>query len=98
MTAPRVCKRCGQLLSDEQIEVALTRTQRRMYRALLRSEDGLTCADLLDQIYADDPDGGPLESNIVGVMACRMRRAIAPFGLTITANGGRGSRYRLEKL
>jgi hypothetical protein len=74
--------------------------ERKLFQALKRAGDtGRTNAELMDDVYRDDPNGGALGSNIVAVMASEMRKAMAPFGMTIRASrGGRGARYHLEKL
>lgn len=68
--------------------------QFRLFQALRRAPDGLRCGELIDILYAQDPDGGPLH-NIIAVMAKQINRKIAPMGLRIKGTGGPGSVYRL---
>jgi DNA-binding response OmpR family regulator len=98
MTTP-LCPCCGHPLSDDEVEVVLRPKERKLYQALLRGgQAGITNSGLMDHVYADDPDGGSLDSNVIAVMASRMRPLMKPFGLTIRASGGPGCRYHLEKL
>jgi hypothetical protein len=93
-----VCPHCGHPLSDDEVEVVLTRPQRKLFRALKDEPAGMTNDDLMNSLYADDPGGGALETNVIAVMAYRMRKALEPFGLTIRCKrGGRGARYHLEE-
>jgi hypothetical protein len=98
--ADPVCPCCGHPLSDDEVEVVLRPMERKLFRALKRAGDaGRTNAELMSEVYCDDPNGGALDSNIVAVMASAMRKAMHPFGVTIKASrGGPGCRYHLEKI
>lgn len=51
-------------------------------------------ATLIDAVYGDDPEGGPLTADvIIKVMLVRLRRRLAPFGLAV--NNVYGVGYRL---
>lgn len=52
-------------------------------------------AGLLQVVYGDDPDGGPMTADhVIGVMACRLRKELRKYGWTIPHNrsGGAGAR------
>lgn len=56
---------------------------------------------LIDALYGDRSDGGPLSANnVLSVHLCQLRRALEPFGWTVSkGTSGRGGcgRHRLEK-
>lgn len=43
---------------------------------------------MMSAVYADDASGGPESINIISVQVGHVRRAIEPFGITITARCG----------
>jgi DNA-binding response OmpR family regulator len=53
----------------------------------------LSREEIMDQVYALDPNGGPEGDNIISVYMSRLRKKIAPFGLRIINSWGIG--YRL---
>ena len=94
-----VCECCGHPLPPEGIDAELTPTQRKLYRAVKRAgKAGITNPELMDKLYADDPNGGPENTNIISVMMKRVRAVLASYGLTVRSTGGPGSRYYLELL
>lgn len=60
--------------------------------------DGVTVWQILDFVYADDPDGGVTAHNIVSVMAMAINKQIRPQGFEIRASGGPGSLYTLIRI
>lgn len=71
--------------------------QYRLFHALRRAPDGLQCYELVDILYGNDPNGGPLH-NIIAVMARQINKKIEPMGLRIKGTGGPGSVYRLLRV
>jgi len=73
----------------------------RILRALHLHPHGLTCRELVEQVY-NDPDGGPLYAEMsLSVLVHRLNKHfLIPRGWKITAapNGGRHARRRLVKL
>jgi hypothetical protein len=59
--------------------------------------DGIAIGDLVDQVYADHVDGGPVTApRSVNVLIHRANVQLAPQGYRIKAMSlGRGARYRL---
>lgn len=102
------CPTCGHEVEEVPMQAmidaaALTPQQRIMVAALVKAYPrhlGRDC--LFDQMYQFDPDGGPDNvGNSVAVRMCQIRKAIKPFGWTVSkTNGGKGARgrYRLEKI
>lgn len=72
----------------------LTRLEQRFLIALgtgrLMSKERLH-----DQIYGDDPDGGP-ELKIVDVFICKLRKKLTPYGVAIETIWGRGYRMTAQ--
>jgi hypothetical protein len=62
--------------------------------------DGITIGDLVDAVYADDPDGGPVTApRSVNVMIHMANRQLAAQGFAIRSMWlGRGARYRLVRI
>jgi N6-adenosine-specific RNA methylase IME4 len=72
--------------------------KRRLYQCLLDHPEGATRRQLMDHVYADDPDGGPDCENVVAVHVKHMRPILEREGLTITSERGPGSHYRIERM
>jgi hypothetical protein len=62
--------------------------------------DGVLVRDLVDLVYADDPDGGPLTAQrCLNVIAHRANAQLRPQGYQIKSMWlGRGARYRLVRI
>lgn len=69
--------------------------RQRMVDFLATRPDGATVWEVLGAVYADDPDGGPEDSNVISVMAAQINRKLAPLGYRVRGSGGPGSRYFL---
>lgn len=75
--------------------IALSKFERRVFEALNRRfGKWVHVAELTDAVYWDDPNGGPANpSATLGNFASRLRRKLAPVGLTIDWHpGGAGRR------
>lgn len=94
------CEKCGHPLNDFEVQIGLTPRQRDIFRALQKAgRRGLTISQLVEKVYGNDPDGGPLSAaNVMHVSNIKMRKKLAKFGFKITSNGGHGAIWRLEKL
>jgi hypothetical protein len=61
--------------------------------------DGITRRELIDLVYASDPNGGPNNENVISVLIRRANEQLAEQGYFIApAWRGRGARYRLFKM
>jgi DNA-binding response OmpR family regulator len=96
----KVCECCGHPLPDIEVQLELTNHQSRIYVALQKAgKRGLTLDQLLEKVYRDDADGGPLTAKMsLQVARRRMQSRLAKFGLQITHTMGHGSYWRLETL
>lgn len=73
--------------------------QQKLVDELLDSANGMTICQLIDVIYAGDPDGAPLwAARSINVMAHRVNKKLRFMGYKIASTGGRESRYKLVKL
>lgn len=95
-----LCTHCGQPTSDfSGIDVAgLTRTETLILEALVAGRHRFTpMSALVDAVYADRPDGGPMDpSKIIRVVISRMRPRLSTLGWTVELRWGVG--YRLQRL
>jgi hypothetical protein len=98
----RICQCCGFPLAQDEVAWLFRGKQRRIFEALARAGNaGLSREQLLDRVYWDDPEGGPLTARgVIAVMICQqMNPKLEPFGLQIKGLSGRGSwPYRLTTL
>ena len=61
--------------------------------------DGITRGELIDIIYAADPNGGPSTPNTISVLVHLANQQLAQQGYRIEpAWRGRGARYRLARI
>jgi hypothetical protein len=61
--------------------------------------DGITRGELLDLVYADDPNGGPDNPNTISVLIKHANEELAAQGFRIEpAWLGPGARYRLVRV
>lgn len=84
-------------------EIPASRHERRILKALVSAYPRRVSGDfLVEALYCDDPNGGPLRAvDVVRVTVTRLRAKLARVGWTIPHGGtGRGStaRYRLAPL
>lgn len=73
----------------------LTKKQLALFTLVDKRPHCMSQRDLVERIYAEDPNGGPLE-NVIGVMAGQANDRLAPLGLTITSKGGK-SNYHVAR-
>lgn len=110
MNGGQKCPCCGSAMSVVEVDplaianiLRFSRMQRKIFNLLVRDIGiALPTERVLDRMYDDDPDGGPIEANrSLLVITCRMRKKLKPFGLTIRSYGGGrggGSLMSLERL
>ena len=96
----KVCECCGHPIPDLNVQLALTRGQRRLFEVIQNAGvSGIHPRTIIDKLYAGDPNGGPVTAlNCIHVQRTKMRPHLASFGLRITTTTGHGSVWRLEKL
>jgi hypothetical protein len=70
--------------------------RQRIVDTIANRPDGISRAELLDVVYADDPEGGPDNANTISVLIHHANIELAPQGFRIEPTWlGRGARYRL---
>jgi hypothetical protein len=74
--------------------------RQRLVDVVSNRPDGITIGDLVDAVYADDPDGGPVTApRSVNAMIHMANRQLAAQGHQIRPMSlGRGARYRLVRM
>ena len=61
--------------------------------------DGINRRELMDVLYADDPNGGPMSQNIIAVMVRESNLQLIPQGWHIVPSWkGRGARWQLREI
>ncbi len=102
------CPCCGAPIAADRLPArmltdvrGLPLQERRILEALVRAYPrAIDGAGLVDAVYFDRPDGGPLDAaNFVQQLVSRLRRRLAPLGWTIPLayRSTEDRRYRLEK-
>jgi hypothetical protein len=71
--------------------------RQRIVNLVAARPDGITRDELIDLVYASDPNGGPENPNTISVLVKFANRDLARQGYQITATGGPGSRYCLKR-
>jgi hypothetical protein len=73
--------------------------RQRIVDLIANRPDGITRGEILDVVYADDPNGGPGNPNTVSVLIKHANEELAAQGWHIApAWLGRGARYRLVRI
>jgi hypothetical protein len=67
-----------------------------MFDYVARHPEGVDVWQVLQYVYADDPNGGPDKHNVISVMAKHINNKIQSLGYRIVGTGGPGSRYFLQ--
>jgi hypothetical protein len=77
-------------------QLALLGKQRHLYEIAASSGiRGISSMQIMAQLYADDPGGGPVSPNIICVMVGHVNRHLESSGLAIKGRSGPGGIYRL---
>jgi DNA-binding response OmpR family regulator len=71
--------------------------KQRIYEFIAAHREGVTRRQIMDHVWADDPNGGPEFANVVSVHIKNMRPILEREGLTVTCARGPGATYRIEK-
>ncbi len=74
--------------------------RQRLVNIVADRPDGIAIGDLVDQVYADDPDGGPVTApRSVNVMIHKANKQLRAQGYQIQSMWlGRGARYHLVRV
>lgn len=71
--------------------------QRRVLDILIQTPKGVVIDELIQKIYGDAIDGGPLYAgSTISVTLVRLRNALAPLGWAITKGYGKGGRRPIQ--
>lgn len=75
------------------------RIRQRLVDLVAGRPDGITSSELMDLLYADDPNGGPENPVVVRSHVYQANKGLAQHGYTIKAHHpGSGARYKLVEL
>jgi hypothetical protein len=94
------CPYCSHPMAPPNVEDKLTAQQLRIFEALERAgQAGITRAQILEQIYFDNPSGGSENRNLLNVQKTLMTPALHHFGLKIVSTrSGNNYRWRLAAI
>jgi hypothetical protein len=93
----QTCPTCHRPLAPELAVNGPVR--QRLVDIVANRPDGITRAELIDIIYAADPNGGPETPNTISVLVHLANHQLTKQGYRIEAAWrGRGGRYRLVKV
>ncbi len=94
-----LCKCCGHPIIDDGVGVVLTPLQRRIFNIVRRAgKAGIAGKDVMTEVYAADPGGGPDSTNIIAVVASQMNQRLAQFSIKIQGRRGPGGVFTLERM
>ena len=94
----KCCPTCKRPFAPD-VQVGGKRRQA-FYDYIARNPQGVTRYQILDHVYADDPDGGPNGHNIVCVTIKHINAKLEKHGhrIRIRGSGGPGSIYKVVGL
>ena len=94
----RLCPTCQRPFPPALVVTGSRR--QRLVNILADRPDGVPVRDLVDLVYADDPDGGPLTAQrSLNVVAHHANVQLRPQGYQIKSTWlGRGARYRIVRI
>ena len=94
-----LCKCCGHPIIADEIGVVLTPLQRRIFNIVKGAGSaGIRGKDVMEIVYANARDGGPLSTNIIAVVANHANRRLAQFSIKIQGRRGPGGIFTIERL
>jgi hypothetical protein len=94
---PRLCPTCRRPFPPSLIVHGPVR--QRVVDLIANRPDGITRGELINLVYADDPNGGPDTPNTISVLVKDANKELAAQGYCIEpAWLGRGARYRLVRI
>jgi len=91
---PLICPCCKQVVPPR---LFLPKMLQRIYDCVSRHPAGVTRGQLMDDIYSDDPNGGPEGFSVISVHVMRLNKRLEQVDLRIKGTGGPGSVFRLQK-
>lgn len=93
----KICLACGRPFPPRLVVRGPVR--QRIVDLIASRPDGITRGEILDLVYADDPNGGPDNPNTISVLIKHANAELAAQGWHIApAWLGRGARYRLVRV
>ena len=93
----KTCPHCGQLIPPRPL-FANAWIKQRIYDLVARSPQGISARAVFEQVWANDPDGGPESLNCIAVHVKQMVPILTRAGVAIRSTGGPYARYHLVKL
>ena len=94
---PQLCPTCRRPYPPRLVVHGPVR--QRIVNLVASRPDGITRGELLDLVYADEPNGGPDNPNTISVLIKHANEELAAQGWHIApAWLGRGARYRLLRI
>jgi DNA-binding response OmpR family regulator len=91
-TKPKCCPECGQPIAPD---VELSPILSRIYE-FVRRHPRCTRDQIIDHVYADDPNGGPESRHTIAVHIYRLNRVLRPYGIVVRATKGHGANYSIH--
>jgi len=89
----KICSCCGLMVPPK---IHMPEVKQRIYDAI-RLHRSITRRQLMDKVYWDRRDGGPLWDNVISVHIKQMNeRWLRPNGIQIKGTGGPGSTYSIQ--
>ncbi len=98
MKRPRICECCGQIIPPAIGALDNMRVKKRIYECVARHPEGVSRSEIIESVYADDPDGGPEFANVISVHVARINKLIEREGVRIHSTRGPHAVYRLVAL
>lgn len=72
--------------------------RQKMVDYIAKHPEGVTVWQIIAHVYADDPNGGPTDHNVIPVMKNQANKILVKEGWKIVSPGGPGSLYKLVPL
>lgn len=95
MPKVEVCECCKRPLAPR---IAVGGKVKQRVFDFIANNAGVTTRQVMDAVYADDPDGGPDDLKNIAVQVCFINKVIAKQGLKIKSTRGPGATYSLVAL
>lgn len=96
MNKRQVCETCGHPVVGAEVETVLMGKQLRLFQIIDRAgAAGISSLNVMGVLYADEPDGGPLDTNIISAHAHAANKKLAPLGLRLSSRRGPWSLWRV---
>jgi hypothetical protein len=76
----------------------VTGRRRRRTVEIIADNPGLTSLQIIERLYAGDPDGGPDSLKIISVFVHHANKQLAKSGQKIVGSPGKGGGYKLIRL